>query len=164
MELPVGDWPLDRPTNASPACWHLYTDVAAHELHHVALLGRHHQLMVDAYGAQHAGPPSPAISTAFGLIGLHLALDEGWSGTAVRAAHQYLARRRPGWPAFSPPENPGALTIADVAASTTPGEHADHVQAWAVSVWAAWHAEQDHVRALTDAVLPPDARDRLRSA
>jgi hypothetical protein len=92
LELPFGDWPLDRAVNASPACWHLCTEVIANEMQNVLDLGRFHQLTVDAYGAQHAGEPTPRISTAFALIGLHLALDEGWTGTAVRAAHQYLAQ------------------------------------------------------------------------
>jgi hypothetical protein len=164
VELPASDWPLDRPVNASPACWHLCTEVTAHEYRHLAQLGRYHQLTVDAYGAQHAGEPTPAISTAFSLIGLHLALDEGWSGTAVRAAHQWIAERRPGWPAFTPPTAGEWMTVANVAASTTPSEHAERVEAWAASAWEAWQLENDHVRTWTDTVLPADVRDRLRTA
>ena len=130
-----------------------------HEAGHLAELGRFHQLTVDAYGAQHAGAPTPPISTAFALLGLHLALDEGWSGTAVRAAHQALARRHRSWPVFRAPAEPGSLTIADVAASTSPAEHAERVQAWAASVWEAWRPAHDAIRTWADAVLPADLRE-----
>ena len=56
--------------------------VVGHELGRLSQLGGLHQLTVDAYGAQHAGPRVPAIGVAFGLIGLHLALDQGWTAPA----------------------------------------------------------------------------------
>lgn len=164
LVLPASDWPLGRKVNASPACWHLCSEVMGHEAQHLPALGRLHQLTVDAYGAQHAGVPTPTISTAFALVGLHLALEEGWSGTAVRAAHQALAERHRDWPLFAIPAERGRLTIAHVAASTTPDEHAMRVQAWAASVWKAWRGAHDAVRSWADAVLPPGLRDRLRSA
>ena len=163
LALPIDGWPLDRRVNASPECWHRYTTVLAHEATHIALLGPLHQLTVDAYAAQHAGEPSPAISTAFALIGLHLALDEGWSGTAVRAAHQLLAGRHSSWPRFKRPAEPGRLTVADVATARTPAEHAELVGRWAASVWAAWQPSQAAVRAWAEAVLSPIARGQLRS-
>ena len=162
--LPVSDWPLGRRVNASSACWHLCTEVMGHEAQHLPALGRFHQLTVDAYGAQHAGVPAPPISTAFALVGLHLALEKGWSGTAIRAAHQALAARHRAWPPFAMPTERGRLTIAHVAASTTPDEHAGRVQAWAASVWEAWSSEHDAVRSWADAALPPDLRERLRPA
>lgn len=162
--LPVSTWPMARKVNASPACWDLCTEVMGHEAQHLPELGRLHQLTVDTYAAQHAGAPTPLISTAFALIGLHLALDHGWAGTAIRATHQALARRHREWPRFQAPERRGQLTIADVAASTTPAEHAERVQAWAASVWLAWLPQHDAVRTWADSVLPSNLRERLRSA
>jgi hypothetical protein len=162
--LEATDWPLERRTNASPDCWHLYTQVFGYEAEHLTRLGRYHQLTVDAYGAQHAGAPSPPISTAFGLIGLYLALEQDWPGTAVRAAHQFLARRYSTWPSFRQRAEGTVLTVADVAGSSTPDEHAIRVQAWARSVWDSWAPEHLRVRAWTESVLSPDDRDRLRRA
>src|SRR5437763_7675505 len=162
VSLPVSDWPVRSRANASPACWQLYMSVVGHEFAHLPQLGALHQLTVDAYGAQHAGEQVPAIGVAFALIGLHLALDDGWSGSHVRAAHQYLADRGGEWPVFSAPPSRAALTIADVAGSPTPEEHATRVRAWATSVWEAWAPEHDHVREWADQSLTTEPRARMR--
>jgi hypothetical protein len=161
--LPESDWPIGRRTNASAACWQLHAQVLGFEAEHLAGLGRFHQLTVDAYGAQHGGGRSPAISLPFSLIGLHLALEERWHGDEVRAAHQALAQQRARWPSFTPPVDPHWLTVAAVAGASTPDAHAERVQAWAASVWEAWRFEHDNVRAWADAELPPAERARLRS-
>jgi hypothetical protein len=121
--LPESDWPIGRRTNASAACWQLHAQVLGFEAEHLAGLGRFHQLTVDAYGAQHGGGRSPAISLPFSLIGLHLALEEGWHGDEVRAAHQALAQQRARWPSFTPPVDPHWLTVAAVAGASTPDAH-----------------------------------------
>jgi hypothetical protein len=157
-------WPSEARANASPACRYLYAQVLGYEAEHLARLGRYHQLTVDAYGAQHAGPPSPPISTAFGLFGLYLALEHGWPGTTVRATHQFLARRHSTWPAFRQRAEGAVLTVADVAGASTPDEHSSRVQAWARSVWDSWAPEHPQVRAWTEAVLSPEDRDRFRRA
>ncbi len=155
---------MERQANASPACWHLYTEVLTFEMEHLPQLGRYHQLAVDAYGAQHAGAPSPPIATAFGLIGLYLALERGWSGTAVRGAHQYLAQRHSTWPRFRGRADGSVLTVAEVAGAIAPDDHANRVQAWARSVWDSWAPEHPHVGSWADAVLSREVRDRLRLA
>jgi hypothetical protein len=162
--LEATDWPVDRRVNASPACWHLYTQVVGYEMEHLARLGRYHQLTVDAYGAQHPGTPSPPISTAFALIGLSLALEHDWSGTAVRAAQQFLAQRYSTWPTFRDRSNGPVLTVSGVVGVTTPDEHADRIQVWARTVWASWAPEHHRVGSWAEQVLPPDVRDRLRLA
>jgi hypothetical protein len=142
----------------------LYMTVVGHELTHIPKLGRLHQLTEDAYGAQHAGPRVPAIGMAFALIGLHLVLDAGWSGTAVRAAHQYLAAHYKNWPRFTAPGQPAVLTVAHVAGSPTPEVHASRVRAWAASVWESWSTEHQAVREWANQTLDEAARARLRSA
>jgi hypothetical protein len=138
--------------------------VLASEAGSVAALGHLHQLTVDAYAAQHPGPQVPAISVPFALIGLHLVLDEGWSGNAVRAAHQALARRASRWPRFQAPDQRGAMTAADVSTAESPTRHAEMVRAWAACVWRAWEPEQAAVRSWARTVLPVDLRARLRAA
>jgi Family of unknown function (DUF5946) len=155
------DWPLRRKLKASPACWHVYTTVVGHESEHLVELGGLHQLTVDAYGAQHAGEGSPAIGLPFSLIGLHLALDEEWTGLQVRAAHQAIAQRRPAWPSFARPDHPEWLVIADVATATNPEDHARLVKNWAASVWQAWSPEHARVREWANLVLPPSVRGQL---
>jgi Family of unknown function (DUF5946) len=85
-------------------------------------------------------------------------------GTAVRAAHQFLAQRFSTWPSFCGRADGPVLTVADVAGATTPDEHASRVQAWACTVWNSWAPEHPHVGSWAEAVLSPEVRDRLRLA
>lgn len=62
--------------NASAGCYQLYGELAAWTIAQ-GYADFIHQLAVDAYGAQHAGPRSPPIATTFALIGLSLALERG---------------------------------------------------------------------------------------
>lgn len=160
---PARDAPLarDRRRNASAACWRLYGEVLGYESQHIAVLGRLHQLTVDAYGAQHAGGGTPPIGPTFGLLGLRLALEDGWTGRQVRDAHLYLARTFRDWPTWDPPPRPAQLTVFDVAGAGSPEAHADSVERWARAVWASWTAEHGRVAALVGALLPPDVRQRF---
>ena len=64
--------------NASADCEAIYGEVIGFASEHLELL-RLHQLTVDAYGAQHPGPPTKPIRLAYSLVGLHLALELGIS-------------------------------------------------------------------------------------
>lgn len=158
LVLPGDGAPWDPRTLASEACHRLYGEVVGYESQHVVELGRWHQLLVDAYAAQHAGERTPPIAVAFALIGLHLALDEGWDGLQVRDAHRRLAAASRTWPAFGAPASRGNLTIFDVAMVGSPDEHVARLEAWATAVWTAWDGSHDAVRALirshADAVFP----------
>jgi hypothetical protein len=88
LELPLGEvLPLDPRIGASAECYWLSLHVAAFELSHQALLGRFRQLTVAAYGAQHPGDPGKPIRLGYSLVGLHLALDRGFSGVQVGSPH-----------------------------------------------------------------------------
>jgi Family of unknown function (DUF5946) len=135
----------------------LHGEVEGFELAHPQLVARFHQLTVDAYGAQHSGGDGRGIRIAYSLVGLHLALDRGWSGVAVRTAHQGMGRPQASWPAFTSPAGVGELTVLDVAeagarAGSVAG-HAEAVQRWAAAVWAAWSPRRAEVAALTDRVV-----------
>ena len=151
--LPPPDIDVGAPAGSSAACWSVQLEVAAFEADRPVLLAGH-QLLVDAYGAQHAGRGS--IRLPYSLVGLHLALDRGWTGIAVRALHGRMGKPRPDWPAFERPPFRGR-TILDVATAgarsgSLPGHEAS-VLAWAEDVWAAWSTEHDAVAALAARVL-----------
>ena len=116
------------------------------------VLGPLHQLRVDTYAAQHAGEEVPAISTAFALIGLHLALDEGCSGIDVRDTHQRLVAQRRRWPGFERPASSRVpqVTILDVANAGSADAHIAAVERWARTVWEDWRAQHAAVAALLD--------------
>jgi hypothetical protein len=106
-----------------------------------------HQLAVDAYAAQHAGPESKPITTAFALIGLYLVCERGFTGRQAQLVHMFLGRRRQAWPRFQPPQDPGAVTVADALAAADDARN-EALRGWAASVWAAWSAHHDRVAEL----------------
>jgi hypothetical protein len=163
LELPGSpDDATPRP-GASAACWQLYGEVAGYETQHVAQLGRFHQLMVDAYAAQHPAENGPPIGLAFALIGLHLAIDEDWRGDQVRDVHRALAGRATDWPRFAAPAERAPMTVFDVAMAGSPQAHAELVQAWAAEVWETWRDHRPTVIALLGERLPSEVRARIRS-
>ncbi len=152
--LPGSSEPWNRRSTASLACHELYGEVLAYEYQHLAELGRWHQLLVDTYAAQHAGDQTAAITTAFALIGLDLALDHGWTGIEVRDAHQLLAGRYRDWPRFRAPRARAEKTVQDLALAATPREYVEVLDRWARAVWRSWRDMQPHVVELARERLP----------
>jgi hypothetical protein len=109
-----------------------------------------HQVAVDAYAAQHAGPASKTIAIAFALIGLCLLLERGYTGKAVQRAHMRFAARSKRWPSFDPPEHRGSVTVADVLRVAPGGERDTAIMEWARSVWMAWERAHPAVRTLIE--------------
>jgi hypothetical protein len=161
LSLPESSTSADSRLNASGACQQLCGEATSFEFDHLAILGRHHQLLVDTYGAQHAGPNVPRIGPAFGLIGLCLALEDGASGLAVRSVHQYLAQHHSDWPSFERPAQTAHLTVFDLALATTPSEFEQTLVEWAEEVWLEWASVHATIRALIQERLPRHVRDRL---
>ena len=112
-----------------------------------------HQLVVDAYTAQHADQNTKPIAVAFALIGLFLHIEKEYSGRQVQQAHMALAKRRKQWPAFPLPAERGAVTVADVV-TVPPGPERDAaIERWCASVWEAWSASHEQIRDLVQAEL-----------
>lgn len=130
--------------NCSAECWAVFGEVSGRVLQDVAVAGRAHQLLVDAYAAQHPGGEHPDKSVAIHLVGLHLMLDRGVPPVEVPPLYQRMASREGPWPHLTPPEELGSLTIVDAAGAATPEALAEAIRSWARSVWSAWsdrHAE-----------------------
>ncbi len=94
-----------------------------------------HQHAVDAYEAQHAGGRTRPITAVFGLIGLYLALEKGYTGRQVQLAHMKIASRRKDWPRLEPPARKAGLTVMDVLRAETDAEKETMLMKWAESVW-----------------------------
>jgi hypothetical protein len=96
-----------------------------------------HQHAVDAYAVQNATEDSKPISVMFGLIGLYLHLERGFTGRQVQRAHMQLGTPRRTWSMPALPEHRGVIRVADVLDSP-PGEKRDAmIDAWCKSVWVA---------------------------
>lgn len=111
----------------------------------------HHQLCVDAYGAQHARGSARPIGPVFALVGLYLAVERGFTGRQVQKARMKLAAKAGkgfDWPRFEPPEPPWEITVAEVMGADEGPERDRMIRAWAESVWLGWARQHDLVRAL----------------
>jgi hypothetical protein len=149
LVLPPPEPDMGAAPGTSAGCWSVQLEVAGFEADHPAVRASH-QLLVDAYGAQHAAPGS--IRLPYSLVGLQLTLDHGWTGEAVRLLHSRMGKPRPDWPAFERPEHVGTRTVLDVAeAGARSGSERGHTAAlhdWATDVWRAWSAQHAAVAAL----------------
>ncbi|MEV4417553.1 DUF5946 family protein [Catellatospora sp. NPDC049609] len=150
VELPGNGWDGPRHSTASGACWQLYGELGAYVLEHSAVLGRWQQTTVDAYAAQHTGPDTPVVATAFALNGLYLVFERGLTGPQVRAAHSFLAQAGGDWPRFAVPAGVGPYTVFDVALADGPDGTAAAIAAWGRGVWDAWRPAHAEIAALTD--------------
>jgi hypothetical protein len=112
-----------------------------------------HQYAVDAYEAQHAGGPTRNITVAFGLIGLYLALEKGYTGRQVQLVHMRIAKMRKDWPRPEPPDEPAFLTVMDVLKAGTDREKDAMIRKWMTSVWESWGDRREWVRETTEELL-----------
>jgi hypothetical protein len=107
-----------------------------------------HQLIVDAYTAQHAGENTKPIAITFALIGLYLHTERDFSGKQVQRAHVQLAAHRKQWPKFTVPEQSGDVTVSDVLGAPPGPERDEMIHRWCASVWEAWNDSHQPVRDL----------------
>jgi Family of unknown function (DUF5946) len=138
---------LNALVNASAECQSLCHELSLYTLSHGDAFFIH-QVAVDAYAAQHAGPASRTITIAFALVGLCLLLERGYTGKAVQRAHMRLASRSKRWPSFDPPAHRGSVTVADVLRAVPGSERDTAIMQWATSVWTAWEQAHPAVRTL----------------
>jgi hypothetical protein len=114
-----------------------------------------HQHAVDAYEAQHAGGNIRPITAVFGLIGLYLALEKGYTGRQVQLAHMKIASRRKDWPQLEPPARKAGLTVMDVLQAETDAEKEKMLMNWVESVWEIWENRHEWIREITEKTLFP---------
>lgn len=158
LRLPRQDDNVTSPqVNASAECQRLCHELSLYTLSHGDPFFVH-QVAVDAYAAQHAGPASKPITVAFALIGLCLLLERDHTGRAVQRAHMRLANRSKRWPTFDPPAHRGSVTVAYVLRAAPGSERDTAIMRWASSVWTAWEQAHWTVRSLIDQhgdMVPP---------
>jgi Family of unknown function (DUF5946) len=107
-----------------------------------------HQYVVDAFAAQNADERTKPVTLTFALVGLYLHVEKGLSGRHVQLAHMRLARRKRQWPTMVLPRDRGDITPADVMRAAPGAERDTAIDAWCVSVWNAFRANEPVVVAL----------------
>jgi hypothetical protein len=142
--------PPDR-FNASGECWQLFSNLSCYTVskQDAEFI---HQNAVDAYEAQHAGGKTRNITVVFGLIGLYLALEKGFTGKQVQQAHMRIAKIRRDWPRLEPPVQAATLTIMDVLAAADGAGKDTMIRKWMIAVWDSWADRQEWVRETTGAL------------
>ena len=143
--------PPDR-LNASGECFQVFSDLQCYT---VAKQDPEfiHQHVVDTYEAQHAGGPTRTITVAFGLIGLYLAVEKGYTGRQVQLARMRIAKVRKVWPRLEPPGQPALLTVMDVLCSGPDADKDRMVRKWMTVAWESWADRHDWVRTTTEELL-----------
>jgi hypothetical protein len=120
-----------------------------------------HQHAVDAYAAQHAGGTTRNITVAFGLIGLCLALERGFTGMEIQRAHMRIAKLRNVWPRLDPPPKPASITVMDVLAVPDGPEKDAMIRRWMAAVR---ESRADHHQWIRETVDEFPNRDHSRGS
>lgn len=133
---------------ASGGCWHRYGELLARSYGDPDRRDVH-QLVVDAYVAQHAGSGEPrhVRRVALCLMTLQLVLEAGHDPAHGPALHARMVATMPPVPALEPPVPCGTTTVDDVLAAGDARAHGALARTWARDVWGAWHRHHDTVRA-----------------
>jgi hypothetical protein len=108
-----------------------------------------HQHAVDAYEASHGGGKTKAITVVFGLIGLYLALEKGYTGKEVQRAHMELARQNKDWPLLVPPHETPMVSILEVVQAKEGNERNQKMMEWARAIWQTWEKDHQFIADLT---------------
>jgi len=153
--LPKGHIDPPHRFNASGECWQAFSDLTCYTIakQDPSFI---HQHAVDAYEAQHGGGNTRPIAIIFALTGLCLALEKGYTGREVQAAHMRIARIRRDWSSLEPPEQPAKLTVLDVLQADTNEEKDAMIRLWSESVWESWEPRHTWIRELTGTMLYRD--------
>jgi hypothetical protein len=97
-----------------------------------------HQHVVDAWQVQTANPDSKPISVVFGLVGLYLFLEKGFTGRQVQLAHMQLVSNKTAMPPITLPDDRGAITVRDVLQAAEGPDRDTWIKNWCLSVWKAF--------------------------
>ena len=105
-----------------------------------------HQHAVDAFAVQHLGEDTKIIKATYGLLGLCLYLEHGFSGKEVQHVHVKLSSDKSDWPNIQYPIQQIAYSIQTIL-NAPEGKHRDQeIRNWCELIWKAHQANQQPVR------------------
>ena len=134
--------PPDR-FNASGECWQQYSDLSCYTA------ARQDPTFIH----QHSGGTTRNITVTFGLIGLYLALERGYTGKHVQRPHMQIIQVRRNWPRLEPPVHPAGITVGDVFGAGTDAEKDAMIRQWMTAVWESRADRQGWMRGMTEEQL-----------
>src|SRR3954471_2156773 len=146
-----------RTATGEPCCDVLRDQILARDYEQPVLYWRFHRMAVDAYCLQHSAYVASAKSLAAHLCGLCIAFEHGNDPAKLRRVQLWLSTnpdiRKPPLPQFR-----GEFTIGQAAAVGNPIEFGTAVEAWARSVWHAYHDLQPIAREWVARSMPLHSR------
>ena len=143
--FPLSEGPVHRYMTSSPGCWQAFTAVLAADYASPERMS-FHQLVVDAYAAQHPGGDAPKQVQSVGLhlMTLCLFLEHGADPAQGTALHRRMVRR----PAFHHlnRSDPGELAVLHVPVEGPSVAARAAAYEWAEAVWQTYRSEHSTVR------------------
>ena len=143
--FPPVDGPSHRYMTSSPGCWQAFGTVLAADYTSPERMA-FHQVVVDAYAAQHPGEDGPRQVQSVGLhlMTLCLFLEEGVDPALGPALHRRMVRR----PQFHRLERsgPGRLTVLHMPVTGPADAARTAAYEWADAVWSSYTPDHATVR------------------
>jgi len=134
-------------------CRDLYDELAFYTLKHPDQRYFIHQLIVDAYGAQHITKDSKPVAIFAALVGLYLFAEKGFTGKEVQDMHVKLGNKMKEYKLSTIASEKASINIADVLAIKEGIERDEMIKAWARAVWQMWKSERGNVIAFYNTII-----------
>jgi hypothetical protein len=134
--------------SVSAACWAMYGQVLARSYtdprYRVV-----HQMVVDAYTAQHAGGTSRrrVQEVALCLMTLCRVIENGVDPAQGPALHKRMVAHRPDFTWLEPPREQAPMTVADILTAHDAEVYCQRVREWGHQVWQVWASHHATIRA-----------------
>jgi hypothetical protein len=124
------------------ACVDLFHELAFYTLSHPDQTYFIHQLIVDAYGAQHLDKNSKKISVGATLLGLYWKNELGFTGKEVQLEHMRLGKKMGELKIASFPKEKAKINVAEVLEAADKDEA---IRMWNAAVWDMWKKEHQSI-------------------
>ncbi len=150
---PSGSLPPDH-YRASSGCWSRYELLLARSYGEPTLRPVH-QLVVDAYTAQHPRVDTPRAlrQVMLCLMTLGLFVEEEVDPAKGPRLHQRMVASLPDLEPLAPPSTVVGMTVDDVLAARDAADHVRLAREWADRLWRAWAPHHATVWTLVDETL-----------
>jgi hypothetical protein len=117
-----------------------------------------HQHIVDAYTVQSASIYTKPISLTFGLVGLYLLIEKGFTGKQIQNFHTLMSKHKMQWPTFSLPENRSFINVEMVLKANEGDERSKLIIEWCKNVWHMWQDSHNELKKVVDYYLERDTK------
>jgi hypothetical protein len=151
--VPDIDGPVHAYVPSAPGCWAAFGALRADEM--LRFPGSEaHNLVVDAYMAQHPGDGMDRRdrqSVFVHLVSLCAVIEREASPSRSPDVLRGVLARQAEFPVLRRARGPGDLTVLSVMDATSVEDHDARLRAWAGSVWESWREHHPAIRAALDA-------------